>query len=291
MKRTGKSELLGVSFEAVAMDTAVARCLEFCRAPRTSHTVITANASHLCMMRRDQELAQSCRAAHLTVADGMSVVWALRASGQPAPERVAGVDLMSRLLAAAGEHRLRVYFLGARREVVTALVQTARAQWPGIEIAGFRDGYFGPDDHLNIVEEIRASRAHMLFVGMPSPFKEVWCERHRERLECAGHHRRRRQLRCIGRLHQTRPTLGAGAGAGVVVAASDGAPQALEALPDDQLRVRLACGPGDRRAPPGQSRWPHMSRPSKAGTSGTGSGDQNAQHRWSSEAAFDFPQV
>ena len=183
MKRTGKSELLGVSFEAVAMESVVARCLEFCRAPRTSHTVITANAFHLCMLRRHRELALSCRAAHLTVADGMSVVWALRASGQPAPERVAGVDLMAHLLAAAGEHRLRVYFLGARREVVTALVETSRIQYPGIEIAGFRDGYFGVDDHLKIVEEIRASQAHILFVGMPSPFKEVWCERHRERLD------------------------------------------------------------------------------------------------------------
>ena len=183
MKSIERSELLGLSFDAVTMEAAVARCIEFCRAPRTSHTVITANAFHLCMMRRNRELALSCRAAHLTVADGMSVVWALRASGQPAPERVAGVDLMARLLAAAGEHRLRVYFLGARREVVTALVETSRIQYPGIEIAGFRDGYFGLDDQLDIVEEIRASRTHILFVGMPSPFKEVWCERHRERLD------------------------------------------------------------------------------------------------------------
>jgi N-acetylglucosaminyldiphosphoundecaprenol N-acetyl-beta-D-mannosaminyltransferase len=183
MKSIERSELLGLSFDAVTMETAVARCIEFCRVPRTSHTVITANAFHLCMMRRNRELALSCRAAHLTVADGMSVVWALRASGQPAPERVAGVDLMARLLAAAGEHRLRVYFLGARREVVTALVETSRIQYPGIEIAGFRDGYFGPKDHHGIVEEIRASGAHILFIGMPSPFKETWSERHRERLD------------------------------------------------------------------------------------------------------------
>jgi N-acetylglucosaminyldiphosphoundecaprenol N-acetyl-beta-D-mannosaminyltransferase len=182
MTRAKRAELLGLSFDAVTMETAVARCLEFCRDPRTSHTVITANASHLCMMRGDPELALACRAGHLTVADGMSVVWALRASGQQAPERVAGVDLMARLLAAAGEHRLRVYFLGAKREVVTALVERSRARHPGIEIAGFRDGYFGPNDHLDIVEEIRASGAHMLFVGMPSPFKETWCERHRQRL-------------------------------------------------------------------------------------------------------------
>jgi N-acetylglucosaminyldiphosphoundecaprenol N-acetyl-beta-D-mannosaminyltransferase len=183
MKRSERAELLGLAFDAVTMETAVARCLEFCRVPRTSHTVVTANASQLCMMRHDPQLARACRAANLTVADGMSVVWALRASGQPAPERVAGVDLMARLLAAAGAQRLRVYFLGARREVVTALVEASRVRYPGIEIAGFRDGYFGPEDHQAIVEEIRASGAHMLFVGMPTPFKEVWCERHRQRLQ------------------------------------------------------------------------------------------------------------
>jgi N-acetylglucosaminyldiphosphoundecaprenol N-acetyl-beta-D-mannosaminyltransferase len=183
MKHSETAELLGLTFNVVTMETAVARCLEFCFAPRTSHIVVTANASHLCMMRRDPELALACRGAHLTVADGMSVVWALRASGQSVPERVAGVDLMARLLAAAGEHRLRVYFLGAKREVVTALAERTGAEYPGIEIAGFRDGYFGPEDHLPIVDEIRASGAHMLFVGMPSPFKETWCERHRDRLQ------------------------------------------------------------------------------------------------------------
>lgn len=182
MERTDRAKLLGLTFDVLTMETAVARCLDMCRAPRTSHMVVTANASHLCMIRRDPELAMACRAGSLTVADGMSVVWALRALGQPVPERVAGVDLMTRLLAAAAEHRLRVYFLGAKREVVEALVEHCRAQYPGLEIAGFRDGYFGPDDHAGIVEEIRASGAHMLFVGMPTPFKETWCERHRQRL-------------------------------------------------------------------------------------------------------------
>jgi N-acetylglucosaminyldiphosphoundecaprenol N-acetyl-beta-D-mannosaminyltransferase len=75
---------------------------------------------------------------------------------------------MAHLLAAAGEYRLRVYFLGARREVLTALVERSRVQHPGIEIAGFRDGYFGVDDHLGIVDEIRARPADVLFVGMLS---------------------------------------------------------------------------------------------------------------------------
>jgi exopolysaccharide biosynthesis WecB/TagA/CpsF family protein len=181
--RENRAQLLGLSFDALTMEAAAARCLELSRSARASHTVVTVNASHLCMMRHDPELAQACRSGNLIVADGMSVVWALRASGQPAPERVAGIDLMAQLLAAAGKHRLRVYFLGARPEVVSTLVKRSQAQYPGLEIAGFHDGYFGPHDHQRIIEEIRASAPHMLFVGMPSPFKETWCERHRERLQ------------------------------------------------------------------------------------------------------------
>ena len=135
------------------------------------------------MMRHDPELASACRAAHLIVADGMSVVWALRASGQPAPERVAGVDLMARLLAAAGKAPAARLFPRRQARGGQALAERSRARYPGLEIAGFRDGYFGPKDHPGIVEEIRASGADMLFVGMPSPFKETWCERHRDRLD------------------------------------------------------------------------------------------------------------
>jgi N-acetylglucosaminyldiphosphoundecaprenol N-acetyl-beta-D-mannosaminyltransferase len=90
---------------------------------------------------------------------------------------------MVKLLAAAEKHKLGVFFLGAKREVVNALVEQCRTQYPSLNIAGFRDGYFGPDDHLAIVEDIRASGADMLFIGMPSPFKETWVERHRQRLE------------------------------------------------------------------------------------------------------------
>jgi biofilm PGA synthesis N-glycosyltransferase PgaC len=181
--RQERAELMGLPFDTLTMDSAVERCLELCHAPRASHTIITVNASHVCMVRRDPELAKACRAGDLIVADGMSVVWALRASGQPAPERVAGVDLMARLLSAAGQHRLRVFFLGAKPEVVAKLVERCRSQYPGLQIAGFRDGYFRADEQPRIIEDIQASRADFLFVGMPSPFKETWCERHRDRLQ------------------------------------------------------------------------------------------------------------
>lgn len=182
MDRADRAELLGLSFERARMATVVATCLEWCSGPRVSHVVITANASHLCMMRRDSGLRDACQAGDMAVADGMSVVWALRALGRPVPERVAGIDLMTELLAAGSAQGLRVYFLGARPEVIQTLVRLCGECYPGLVVAGYRDGYFTPDAHEAIVEEIRACAPHMLFVGMPSPFKEVFCQRHRERL-------------------------------------------------------------------------------------------------------------
>jgi len=178
-----RAELLALPFDVETMESAVDRCLSFCREPRTPHTVITANSAILCMMRRDPELRNACLAGDLIVADGMSVVWTSRMTDAPFPERVAGVDLMERLLEAGSDHRLSAYFLGAKPEVVSTLAKRCAERHPGLTVAGYRDGYFSPSDHAAIVEEIRQLAPHFLFVGMPSPFKETWCERHRERLD------------------------------------------------------------------------------------------------------------
>jgi len=174
--------LLGLGFNRVTMPLAVARCLEWCRGPRESHTVVTANASHLCLMRRDAEFRTACLSADMVVADGMSVVWAMRAGGDAVPERVAGVDLMNELLRTAGRERLRIYFLGAKKQVVELLARQSEEKFPGLVVAGLRDGYFSSAEHASIVDEIRRAEPHILFIGMPSPFKETWSEQYRDRL-------------------------------------------------------------------------------------------------------------
>jgi N-acetylglucosaminyldiphosphoundecaprenol N-acetyl-beta-D-mannosaminyltransferase len=180
--RDDRLNLLECPFDGLTMDSAVSQCVQWCLEPRASHTVITVNAAVVCMMRSDPTLREACLGGDMIVADGMSVVWTSRLAGVPLPERVAGVDMMSRLLQAASRHRLRVYFLGARREVVAELERRCAYDYPGLVVAGARDGYFGEADQPAIIEDIRRTAPHMLFVGMPSPFKETWCEQNREAL-------------------------------------------------------------------------------------------------------------
>jgi exopolysaccharide biosynthesis WecB/TagA/CpsF family protein len=178
----GRIELLDCPFDPVTMPEAVDRCLDWCLGPRVARTVFTANAAVLCMMRRDPELRAACRRADLVLADGMSVVWTSRLAGTPVPERVAGIDLMSRLLEEASACGLSAYFLGARPAVVAELARQCERRYVGLSVAGYHHGYFGPDDHDRVIARVRESGAHILFVGMPSPFKETWCERNRQRL-------------------------------------------------------------------------------------------------------------
>lgn len=183
MNAGARPELLGLRFDPLTMSAAVEACLSWCEGPRKPHTVITANSGILCMMRRDPELRQACSRGDLVLADGMSVVWSSRLAKAPLPERVTGVDLMSRLLAEGARRGLSAYFLGARPEAVGKLVERCARDFAGLRVAGYRDGYFKPADHAAIVDDIRARAPHLLFVGMPSPFKEVWCEQNRERLD------------------------------------------------------------------------------------------------------------
>lgn len=179
---SGRIELLGSPFDRVGMQATVAQCIAWCSGPRTDHTVITLNAALLCMMKADPELGAACRSGDLIVADGVPVVWTSRLAGVPLPERVAGVDLTVKLLGEGSTRGLSVYFLGARPEVIQSLAEYCRRNHPGLKVVGYRDGYFKPTDHESIVAEIAALAPHMLFVGMPSPFKETWCQCHRKAL-------------------------------------------------------------------------------------------------------------
>ena len=51
-------------------------------------------------------------------------------------------------------------------------------RYPGLVIAGSRNGYFRPRIRPRSSKRFARSRADLLFVGMPSPFKDVFCERH-----------------------------------------------------------------------------------------------------------------
>ena len=81
---------------------------------------------------------------------------------------------MHGLFARAEANGKSVYILGARADVLERAVAELRRRHPRLRIAGYRDGYFRPDEDGDVADAIRAAGPDLLFVAMSSPRKEYF---------------------------------------------------------------------------------------------------------------------
>lgn len=174
--------LFGLRIDGVRLDEAIDRCRQ---AIQTRRPVLIGvlNAAKIVNLHHDPGLRNALLDCDLLLADGQSVVWASRLLGKALPERVTGIDLFEQLLTLAHQQQRSIYLLGSKPEVLAALEEKVKQRWPGLRIVGSHHGYFSDAEGLQIAADIRDSHADMLFLGMPSPKKEIFLQRYRDVLD------------------------------------------------------------------------------------------------------------
>jgi len=166
-------ELFGCRVDRVSMREAIARCGAFL-AEGGPHYVVTADTSGIVIAQSDDEYRKIINEADLVTPDSIGVVWASRKFGSPVPERVPGVDTMEALCALAAAEGLRVFLFGAAPGVADMAAANLTRKYPGLPIAGTRNGFFSGDDIPGIVESIKAANTDILFVAVGIPKQEKW---------------------------------------------------------------------------------------------------------------------
>jgi len=146
------------------------------------HQVVV-NAAKLVKMQKDKDLYESVINADIINADGMAVVWASKLLGQPLPERIAGIDLMQELVKLAYMQGYKIFFFGAKEEVVRKVVERYSKEYSPKIVAGYRNGYYSDEEEPLIARQIADSGANILFVAISSPKKEKFLYRYREVLK------------------------------------------------------------------------------------------------------------
>lgn len=172
-----RRRLFGLQLDAVTAHDVVDRAAS-CLESRQRLLIGVVNAAKIVHLRSDRLLRESLLECDVLLADGQSVVWASRLLGQSLPERVAGIDLFELLLGLADRDGRSVYLLGARPSVLRSVEQRIAVSWPGARLAGSRDGYYDDGDSGQVAMDIASSGADMLFIGMPSPKKEIFLATH-----------------------------------------------------------------------------------------------------------------
>lgn len=171
--------ILGVPFDPVTIDSAIARISDMIGSRRPAY-VVTPNVDFLVQARRDAELRRILLEAPLVLCDGKPLVWASRWLGNALPERVAGADLVPRFIALAEQRGFRLFLLGATPEANGRAVARLRERHPGLVIAGHYSPPFRPLDRMDneeIAGRIRAARPDVVLVSFGCPKQEKWIAR------------------------------------------------------------------------------------------------------------------
>ena len=172
METNRRVTLFGCNIDNVSMEETLGIVEGFIATGRP-HQHVAVNVDKLLKASRDDRLRRIINACELVNVDGMPVVWASRLLGRPLRERVAGIDLFEALMRRAAQRGWRVFLLGARPEVVREVAAAYTRRYPGLALAGVRDGYWqGEQEEAEVVRQVRDSRADLLFVAISSPKKE-----------------------------------------------------------------------------------------------------------------------
>ena len=148
---------------------------------REARHVCVANVHMVMEAWDDPGFRALVNAADVVTPDGMPLVWVLRRMGFALKDRVYGPTLTRWVVAEAAKRGIPVGFLGGAPEVLAALVRNLQADFPGLLVAFQHSPLFRPlsaDEDRALVQELNASGARILFVGLGCPKQERWMAAH-----------------------------------------------------------------------------------------------------------------
>ena len=187
-------EILGVQVDSMTMSQAMEKLSDFLAADNTlaefqPAAVFTPNSEIIMAAQRDSSLMHMLNKADMLTADGAGVVLASKILGCEVPEKVSGIDIVRNAFSYFANKKVRYYFFGSKPGVAEMAANKVPQTYPGAVAAGFRDGYFKPEENEKIIEHINSSGADILLVALGAPKQEKWIFENRKKLKvkiCMG---------------------------------------------------------------------------------------------------------
>jgi N-acetylglucosaminyldiphosphoundecaprenol N-acetyl-beta-D-mannosaminyltransferase len=173
--------LFDCPIDNLSLDETVGRVVALIR-HQTPHQHVVVNVHKIVLMHRDPVIREIIRGCALINVDGQPLVFLSRLLGRPLRARVTGIDLMEALVARAAVEGFSVFFLGARKAVVDAVVARYQGRYPTLRVAGSRDGYWGRGEEEGVAALVAEARPDILLVAISSPKKELFLARHQSRM-------------------------------------------------------------------------------------------------------------
>ena len=197
-----RSSSFGIPVDNVSLNEAVEAIFSFIERyeiDRIPKLVSTLNVDFLvnCLgynfdKPRHPELLSILRGADLVTADGFPIVLFSKIAGCGLKARVTGADLAPALAHTAAARGKSIYFLGGAGDSAQQAADKLANENPGLKVAGASAPMVATEgknlsnwreNDAEIVDEINASGADILLIGLGNPKQELWFSRNKYRLK------------------------------------------------------------------------------------------------------------
>ena len=135
--------------------------------------VVTANAEIVMYAKENVSYFNIITKADYIVPDGIGVVKGAQILKKEIKERVPGIELMVDLLKIANKFNQKIYFYGAKNEVIEKMIERIKSDYPNINIVGYSNGYINDEDN-KITDEIINLEPDYVFVAKGAPLQDEW---------------------------------------------------------------------------------------------------------------------
>ena len=109
--------------------------------------------------------------------DGIGAVWALKKKGIKEVVKIPGCELWLNIIKKHYKAK-SFYLVGGKQTVIENTVIKLKAQFEGIHICNFRNGYIKTEtEELALIEDIKKHKPDIVYVAMGSPKQEKLMER------------------------------------------------------------------------------------------------------------------
>jgi N-acetylglucosaminyldiphosphoundecaprenol N-acetyl-beta-D-mannosaminyltransferase len=170
-------QIADVCFDNLLMTQALDR-IDRLMASGTTHQVAFVNPACVNIAAADRGYRRVLARATLVLPDGIGIKLASALLGRPLRQNLNGTDMFPRLCERLQQGKRSLYLLGGRPGVAEKVAQEVKRRWPGVQIAGVRDGFFGTAQEGEVVAAIRESKADCLLVARGVPTQDQFIDRH-----------------------------------------------------------------------------------------------------------------
>lgn len=177
--------ILGCRLDAIDADAATDAILQFAREGAGAQ-IITLGTEMVVHAQRDPRYREVVNTCALSLCDTVGLLAVARSRGVDLRERVTGVELIEHLCARAAKEGVSVFLFGGAPGIADRAAKELQRRYPGLNLAGTRNGYFNANESPRIAEQIRASAAQLLLVGLGFPKQEYWLAEHLRATGCGA---------------------------------------------------------------------------------------------------------